>query len=173
MENAGMTKVRFRVDLIDNELIELSEDEIVTSFDTYGEQLCAQEALEGAVVVQAPRIADLIIEDELWVIVQNLCFTGVVTLLEERPEVLHYRYFHHDGDLVLIPSTRFIKIMGDEVPTNTYEAAELLPALYRCGERYLALRQRLVDAGHEDSDLERMYELQEKTRRTLQAHAML
>lgn len=168
-----MTDVQFRVDLIDEDLVEVGEEELAAGFDGYRDRLCAQEALDGAVVIRAPKKEALAIEDELWVIIQNLCFNAVVTLLEDKPEVLHYRYFNHDGDLVLIPSTRFIKLMGDEVPTNTYEAAELLPALYRCGERYLALRQRLVDAGCEDRDLERMRELQEKARRTLDAHAML
>ncbi len=101
------------------------------------------ETIEGAVAIIAPNKKEVIIRDELWVIAQNLCFNSILSLLGEKKESFIYHYFSSYGQVVLIPSTDFIRIMGDEVPIESFTASELLPALYGCGKRFIHLLHKL------------------------------
>lgn len=48
-----------------------------------------------------------------------------------------------DEHLVMLPKARLIRLIGDHTPTVTAPAAELLPALYECGTRFLRLLDQL------------------------------
>lgn len=165
-------EVKFWIYLVDNDLIELSEQDIKSNFEKYSSSLCETETIEGAVAIIAPNKKEVIIRDELWVIAQNFCFNSILSLLREKKESFIYHYFSSYGQVVLIPSTDFVRIMGDEVPIESFTTTELLPALYRCGERFINLLRKLQQVGHTDPAVEHLEPLAQEALQVLQANTM-
>ncbi|MBD2504566.1 hypothetical protein [Anabaena azotica] len=166
-------EVKFWIYLVDNDLIELSEQDIESHFEQYSSCLHETETIEGAVAIILPNNKEVIIRDELWVIVQNFCFNSILSLLREKKECFIYHYFSSYGQIVLIPSTDFVRIMGDEVPTESFTTSELLPALYYCGERFINLLRKLQAAGRNDAAIEHLESFAKEALQVLQANNML
>lgn len=167
--------INFCIYIVDNDLIELNEEDIESDFDRCTSFLRDSETIDGAILIKSPNQNKVIIKDELWVIVQNFCFTSILDLLREQKECFIYHYFSSYGQIVLIPSADFIRIMGDAVPIESFTASELLPALYYCGERIINFLRKLQQAGCNNLDInvEHLEALAKETLEVLQANNML
>jgi hypothetical protein len=115
--------------------------------------LCAQDAPEGGLV-----IGEAIIEDELAPVVQGLCFTAISQLAVPGAR-FDYSYFNCGARAWLTASAdgETITLDGQSVPRMSFPARELLPALYACGERFLALLTLLHDFGRANAGAELAY----------------
>ncbi|MBD2245323.1 hypothetical protein [Nostoc sp. FACHB-888] len=170
-----MIDINFCIYIVDNNLIELNEQDIKSDFKRYSSFFHDAETIDGAILIKSPDKNEVIIQDELWVIVQNFCFTSTLNLLRAQKECFIYHYFSSYGQIILIPSAEFIRIMGDAVPIESFTASELLPALYHCGERVINLLRKLQQAGcvNIDVNVEYLEALAKETLEVLQANNML
>ncbi|WGV28009.1 hypothetical protein [Halotia branconii] len=166
-------EVNFCLYLVDNDLIELNEQEIESSFDKYSSYLRDTQSIDGAILIKSHDKKDVIIQDELWVIAQNFCFSSILDLLQKQKECFVYHYFSSYGQIVLISLTDCIRVMGDAIPIESFTTSELLPALYRCGERILNLLHKLQEAGCVDIYTESLEALAKEALQVLQANDML
>jgi hypothetical protein len=118
----------------------LSEEQLTTS----GPALQAATAGKddyGYVTLRSDGMSDFVAADELETLVGALCFGTIAELASGKPaEVRYYTYF---GGFELLPEGGQIRLMQEGVEQARYPAAELLPALVDCGERYVDYLQRL------------------------------
>ncbi|MBU0553971.1 hypothetical protein KKB55_16440 [Myxococcota bacterium] len=137
-------KVEFRVLLIeDHDLIELNEAEIAAEPAAFRARLNADEVLDGALWIANDDQPPAEIVDELWQLVQVLCFEGAYALTGDTPTPLHYRYLSSGFELSLTPMGACVFLEGGDVPRLILNRAELVAALYDCGARFLSLLRAL------------------------------
>jgi hypothetical protein len=123
-------------------LEEISEADAADRLSSWGERL-ADDELDGAVVLEAPGQSRLEIVDELWAVVQNLCFRAVHWLLEGEGDSFVFRLTSQDGTVVVLRMAIQARIFGDHIPALTARIDELAPALYACGARYLRFLEQV------------------------------
>jgi hypothetical protein len=167
-----MTKVSFEIYVVSgDELEEISEEDLASGFEHYRELLLRQTVLEGALVIEAQDQSPVRIEDELWAVVQGLCFACIPAVLEEKRDCWFYRYQSTDGHVVMIPLADLLRLVGEHIPAVTEAKKTLLPALYHCGVRFRALLERL---GGKAGEVARYLQPSaDKAHDTLQRHGML
>lgn len=124
--------------------INLGEDVCVSEgqLTEHQEQFATMKTLEGVVTIQAHSQAPVEVEDEVWVVVQNLCFDAVKKLLAGKKAVVPY--FSYDGKYSLSPQDDVVAISGEFVPSVSMPRPELLAALYGCGSRYIQFLRQLA-----------------------------
>lgn len=139
-----MTEVRVevRVDLLaDGEVQELDEAAIAARLaDGNTAALRDARSLDGAL-----RIGDAEIADELFSVVQRLCFEGAAALLADA--ALVYRYFSSNEHARLAADGDTVVLSGSDVSESTFLRRELSCALYTCGVRWLAVLDRIGRVG--------------------------
>jgi hypothetical protein len=136
-----MIDVHFAIDFFDGTLsqrwdetaIEVHLDEVVTLDDP----------IEGAVMIGEAEIIDALPSAVL-----RLCFQCSDALLVPSG-AYHYRYEAENVSALLETSDdgTTITVSGFGLPSQALPARELLPALYACGMRYIALLERLEARG--------------------------
>jgi hypothetical protein len=136
-ESSNRVLVSYCVDLSSGVDRCLGEDELRQNFNLYCSSLAAERPIYGAILVQFPGQPEVRIEDEVWVLVQQLCFKAVSALVTEQTFV--YSCFSYDGQVVLISDGASVQISGDLVPQVTVPRDQLLEALYECGQRFVQL----------------------------------
>ncbi|MBP9087923.1 MAG: hypothetical protein KBG15_17510 [Kofleriaceae bacterium] len=140
-----MVSVTFQVNLVENnDLVEITEEEISADREGHRPRLNAPDVLNGALWIRAAGQPPIEVVDELWQLTQVLCFACVCTLTADPPAAFLYRYMSAGAELTLTPDGPRLHIAGSDIPSATVEAAELLPALHQCGQRFLDL---LLDLG--------------------------
>jgi hypothetical protein len=136
-----------------NDVAELDEDAVarrLAADDPFVQALCEAETLEGAIVIGGAQIVD-----DLGSATQRLCFESLEALATPGATYA-YRYFTAANDAALTSSAdgATITLSGDDVATSQHPRAALLPALYACGLRYLALLEHLGQRGRAGSAVE-------------------
>ncbi len=119
----------------------VAEDEIQSQFNTYREALLKNTQYYGAIIIRSDRGPDLVIDDEVWATVQNLCFLAAPDLIAGR--VVEVPYFRYGSALILSPHGEDVVFSGEFIPTVSLPIKEVLPPLYQCGLRYTNLLRRL------------------------------
>jgi len=164
-----MTRVTFEVHVVlDNDLKEISEEVLANDLENYREILLEQEVLEGSLLIEVQDQPRLEVTDELWAVVQNLCFACFPALLEEKRECYIYTCTSYDGHIVMLQLADLIRLIGEDTPTITEKKQKLLPELFDCGIRYLEFLKRLGDDRNES--VQYLQPFADKARRILQQH---
>ena len=146
-----MVTVELRIFLVeDDDLVELDEAEIAADPAAFRGRLNAPEVLDGALRIAAEGQPPAEVVDEVWQLVQVLCFEGACALAGEAGEPFRYRYMSSGFEFTLTPAGERVLAQGGDVPPLTLGRAELAAALYRCGARFLAL---LADLGAPRAEL--------------------
>jgi hypothetical protein len=127
----------------------LSEAEIASEFHNLRATLLQTEVLEGGIIIRSSDATEVQIEDELEAAIQNVCFVSIPKLVAGEHVVV--RYFSYYGYLRFDPEGDNVLISGDFVPTVRVLRAELIPALFHCGRRFVELYRRFAatDSSHE------------------------
>jgi len=134
-----MIEVKFSIDLIVNNQVQiLSEDIISTIKDDSIELLKQQEVIIGSIEIKVSDQEQLIVSDELWAAVQNICFECITAIFDGKKENYLYRFTEYEGHINLIPDGNKIRIISENAPMVTAPANELFTALYKCGKRFIA-----------------------------------
>jgi hypothetical protein len=107
--------------------------------DRHREAFARADPPEGALILEHDAEPRLELADDLWAAVKNVCFDAVAALAERSRDCVLYRRTNAEGNVVFIPRGSTVRIIGDETPTFTAPASELLPALYDCGMRVIGL----------------------------------
>jgi hypothetical protein len=159
---------RFTTDV--EELDEQAVACLIASDPDFVASLCELDALEGAIV-----IGDASIVDDLGSAMQRLCFEAVVALMEPSTTYA-YPYFTSNTHATIVssPDGVTIALSGNDVPTREFPRVTLLPALYACGLRYLAVLEELGRRRRASSepDLLHLRPLAERARAALAAHGL-
>lgn len=147
----------------------ISEDNLANEPDRHLEALLADGTGYGEVKLRALGQPTIAIDDEVWAIVMNLCFDGVVALADNRPaRVLYMRY---SGSVTATPVDAAARVSGDLIDTAVFELKELLPALYDCGQRFVEYLRRLAERDSNYQSMVDALELHaEQARRALGLH---
>lgn len=128
-----------------------NEDELQNNLKLYLPKFNNLERLmlEGFVTVEGDWQKKVVILDDLYSIVNNLLFPIIIKACSEEEGCLGYRYFTQPSHLAILYYPESIQIFGDDdyVPSESFSQAEILPAFYQCGQRFIDLLQRLRDAG--------------------------
>jgi hypothetical protein len=140
---------RFTVDIcidlfVDGQLEELDEATVaarIAAGDTA--TLRAVDGLDGRL-----RIGEAEVADELFAVVQHLCFNAVIALLRDGA-VFDYSYFSSNASVQLRAEGDSLVLSGSEfeVPETTFPRCELLRRLYACGERWITTVDGLGRSG--------------------------
>jgi hypothetical protein len=117
--------------------------------DDHREAFARADPPEGALILEHDGEPRLELADDLSAAVKNACFDAVAALAEGSRDCVLYSRFNAEGNVVFIPRGSTVRIIGDETPTFTAPAEDLLPALYDCGLRVVALLERHPDGGAE------------------------
>lgn len=127
----------------DNDLVEISEKELAGNLEDYRPRLLETQIIEGALLIGPRDKPGIELMDELWVLVQGLCFRAVCVLMNDPESDYVYRYMSADETFTLSPQWPKLRLSGTSAPALSVDAGELLQALFDCGERYLALLEAL------------------------------
>lgn len=119
----------------------LTEKEINAQFDTYRSELLANDQYYGAILISSPGQPDVVVDDEVWATVQNLCFLSTPDLIAGKS--VSVPYFRYGSELSVNVEGNEVVISGEFVPIGRFALQELLPALYDCGLRYIQFLRRL------------------------------
>lgn len=148
-----MTLVHFAIHRFTTDVEELDERalaRLVDGDDDLAAMLSETEGLEGALV-----IGDASIADDLGSAIQRLCFEAVEQLVAPGT-TYEYAYFTSATHAAIASSAdgATISLSGDDIPSCAYPRESLLPALYACGQRYLAFLHDLGRRGRTGSTTE-------------------
>ncbi|HEY4242381.1 MAG TPA: hypothetical protein VGM88_21335 [Kofleriaceae bacterium] len=132
------------------EIPESQLDAYLREHSAFADELGAQEDMDGAIVVDAHALVD-----DLGPLVHNLCFDAVVATLGDAREYrwsafaspATYRLSAGNADEASLATTVAGGIRGDDPWSVTHPVRDLLPALYRCGVRYIDFLERLGARG--------------------------
>ena len=136
-----MIDVHFAIDFFDGALSHLwDEAAIETHLD---ELVTLDDPIEGAVAIGEAEILDALPSAVL-----RLCFQCCDALLVPSG-AYHYRYEAENlsANLQTSEDGTMIAVSGFGLPSQVLPARELVPALYGCGMRYIALLERLEALG--------------------------
>lgn len=117
------------------------DDDLETNFEKYREKLLGNPYRDGFIIISSPSQPDVRIQDELWAIVQNLCFQAIPDLIANKSVVI--RIYSNYGYVRLDPEASLVRISGDNLPDIRVEKAGLITSLCDCGERFLAFVRKL------------------------------
>ncbi|HYJ37954.1 MAG TPA: hypothetical protein VEV87_05035 [Chitinophagaceae bacterium] len=154
-----------------NETLNLTEAMLFSELEKYKESVLQREVVDGAIVITATEQEKLIVSDELWAAVQNLCFESIPVILDEKRETFLYRYTSYDGHLIMIPLGNMIRFTGENIPMITVPSKELFPALYECGKRFISFLSKLE--GVESEMVKYLGPFKESAKNSLIRHQML
>lgn len=154
----------------------LNEYVITAELDQYRVRLedIINERHTGYIVIASSAISDNKIEvnDDVEYVVQELCFLAIADLLNHKS--VNISYFTSHGYLKLEPEGELIHISGKYIPNAEFFSAELLPALYHCGLRYIDLLRRLIkDKPYYESYIARLETHAELARQALEKAGLL
>ena len=165
--------VHFAIHRFTTDVEELDEQALACLIGSNAEfvvSLCALDGLEGALVID-----DASIVDDIGSATQRLCFEALEKLVVPGT-TYEYPYFTSNTLAKLTSSAdgAAIALSGDDVPTREFSRAELLPALYACGVRYLAFVEELGRRGRTSSapDLVHLRPFADRARAALVAHGL-
>jgi hypothetical protein len=122
----------------------LDEDTVLADLDQYGSGL-VEDRRVGTVFIYFQEAPDdcIEIEDELEYLVDELCFRHITDLIAHHCVMIEF--WSYPGHIQLDAKEVYTHISGDYIPNiKAALSAELLPALYNCGKRYIQLLKRLV-----------------------------
>jgi len=126
------------------------EEIIANEFAAWRPTLLGKHQGYGAILIRAPGQPAVDVDDELWALVQNLCFLPIPDLLAAHP--VDIPYFRYADTFRLEPIGDKIRISGGMLPEAEFPGRPLLDGLYDCGRRFIALLRRLGDdARHGDT----------------------
>ncbi len=132
----------------------IGEDELASDIKRFHADILAAAdrfgALNGTIIVRAPNVPDVRVEDEIEPAIQNICFLAIPTLLAKQHVVV--RYFSHPGYFRLDPEGLKVLISGDNIPSVRVDYQEFVTALFACGERFVAFLRELVGETPEGMD---------------------
>lgn len=132
----------------------VSEDELATDLERHRVAILADEerhgVMNGALIVRAPGVPDVRIEDEIEYLVHQICFLAIPDLLANKHIVV--RHFRYLGYVRLDPEAMQQLISGDDIPSARVTYHELVPALVACGERFILFLRRLNGGTPEGED---------------------
>jgi hypothetical protein len=119
----------------------LTEAEIETQFDVYREALLANDQYYGTITISSDDHPDVVIDDEVWATVQNLCFLAAPDLIAGKS--VEIPYFRYGSSLKLTVEGDYVRFAGEFIPTVQVPRRELLWELYACGLRYIDFLRKL------------------------------
>ncbi len=132
----------------------VGEDELATDLERYRVAILADEerhgAMNGALIIRAPDVPDVRVEDEIEYLVHQVCFLAIPDLLANKHIVV--RRFRYPGYFRLDPEAMQELISGDDIPSVRVTYHEFVPALVACGERFILFLQRLAGETPEGED---------------------
>ncbi|WP_138502614.1 hypothetical protein [Nostoc sp. PA-18-2419] len=137
-KNEMKTKVEFCAYIREgNEFPCIDENTLKVDFKKYRDKLINYLDADGLIVISSldepnTRVQ---IQDELWAIVQNLCFITIPDLVAEKSAVV--RIYNNYGFVRLDPEGNIVRISGDGIPDIRIDRSELIVALYDCGKRFI------------------------------------
>lgn len=117
----------------------IPEDIMAGRWDEFFSNLCDLRE-EGLLALGEVRLADPLLH-----LVRSVCFNAVQALLDGRPFV--YQYTDTDADVTFSPDGADIVVTGATEEPVRFRAADLLPALVGCGERFLRFLDLCEDRG--------------------------
>ena len=128
------------------------ERSIASDFDRLKDALVGQGPHQGSLVIT--RGSDEIrITDEMWWIVDGLCIKGTKRLQEGSTCV--HAYFETDAFVVMIPvGDTLVHLLGDKIAPFRAQKDPLVRELQACGERYMALLEKVSDDADHAAELE-------------------
>jgi hypothetical protein len=136
-----MIDVHFAIDFFDGTLSQLWDEAAIEAH--LDEIVTLDDPIEGAVAIGEAEIVDVFPSAVL-----RLCFQCSDALLVPSG-AYHYRYEAENvsANLQTSDDGTTITLSGFGLPTQVFPARELLPALYACGVRFIALLERLEARG--------------------------
>lgn len=164
--------------LINRNSTELAEAELDQGLDLVFEHLRNDDVLTGAIILSGPDMPEFVMPDEMLALITGFCFESIVALLERQQETYVYNFFNCGSICVLVASRGIVTILSDDdqegMPTIRCQQGELLPALYRCGVRYMEFLKRLERAGRQDAaSPQHLVASAERARNALIAHSLI
>ncbi|MCF2150973.1 hypothetical protein IQ276_032020 [Desmonostoc muscorum LEGE 12446] len=132
------TKVEFCAYIREeNEFPCIDENTLKIDFEKYREKLINNLDADGLIVISSLEEPDtrIQIQDELWAIVQNLCFIAILDLVAQKSAVV--RIYNNYGYVRLDPEANQVRISGDGIPDVRIDRSDLIIALYDCGKRFI------------------------------------
>lgn len=146
------TEVTFSLFIGDN--LDLNEQELNARLDMYRPRLRNLDKylyFEGVIHISYPGQPVVKADDEMPAIVQNLCFIAIPKLIDSKDIVIEH--IDHYGNIKLTHELSNIIISGNDIPTIKVPRSELIPELYKCGQRFIQFLINLKGET-EDSKLE-------------------
>jgi hypothetical protein len=139
-------RARFSISFVDDIDRYVDEDELRVDHVRYRDAILRADPLHGAVDLEegAERVR---IGDEMWYVIDFLCFDAVVALTAGKP--FTYSAFAYVGERTLTPDGGVIHIsamrpMGS--PAATMSADGFAQELFACGQRYLGFLEQFSNA---------------------------
>ncbi|MDF5707282.1 MAG: hypothetical protein PUP90_06270 [Nostoc sp. S4] len=148
------TKVEFCAYIREgNEFPCIDENTLKVDFEKYRDKLINYLDADGLIVISSldepnTRVQ---IQDELWAIVQNLCFIAIPDLVTEKSAVV--RIYNNYGFVRLDSEGNLVRISGDGIPDLRIDRSELIVALYDCGKRFIEFFRMLRGNDFEYQDV--------------------
>ncbi|MBG1271105.1 hypothetical protein [Nostoc sp. WHI] len=134
-----------------NDFLCIAEDDLEAKFEDYREKLFSNTGNDGFIIISSPEQPDVQIQDELWAIIQNLCFIAIPDLIAHKSVVI--RIYNNYGYVRLDPEADLVRISGDGLPDVRVTRAELITSLYACGKRFIQFLRKLGEDDPEYKDI--------------------
>jgi hypothetical protein len=167
-----MTKVCFEMYQISgDDSVALTEDSPLGDFNNIRKSLLDNSAIDGAVRIEIQGYPPVEVLDELPPLVRNLCFESVPMLLQRKCKCYLYTYLSSADHLVMVPMANSVRIFGEFGLYVTDSLKNLLPELYKCGERFIDLLRKLD--GDENAMVKYLQPFALAARTILQEHKLV
>lgn len=149
----------------------VNESELRAHFKRWRDNLVREYPLDGSVTLVCDGQEQVRIDDELWVLVQSICFQAVVPLT--LGQTYTYSNFAYLGNVILRPDGDLIHVVGDLITERTFPRSNLLTALYTCGRRFIDFLRLLEHQPPYENVIRDLMELAEPARQALLTQELL
>lgn len=137
--NQGQVSVTFSITF--DYLNFISEEELNDPSKPYLDMVRYAQTIEGALNISAAGQPDVQFRDIIAPWIQNLCFRGVVKLVQDQP--LSVNYFSRSGTAEFSSQDSVIFLKSDHNAETQYPKSELLHKLTSCGSRFVAFAEHV------------------------------
>ena len=120
----------------------ITETDLAKRFAKLRPELAAADSMEGGVSVTDDEGDETVgFGDVLEALVEQLCFRAVTAVLAGKD--YSFNFYAYPEQVTLHPEGALVHLSGSDIEPVSLPAAELLPGLVACGERFVTLLERI------------------------------